>query len=43
MKKEYVKPQAVLTETLESFCENTSNVSGEYGLDHSTAFDDLFE
>lgn len=43
MKKEYVRPQAVLVESLDIFCAVSLSTSGEYGLDHSDIIDDLYE
>ena len=41
MKKEYIKPQAMLVETLDSYCElNLEGISG-YGADHTIIIDGL--
>lgn len=43
MKKEYIKPQAMLVETLDSYCElNLEGISG-YGADHTIIIDGLYE
>ena len=45
MIKEYIKPSALLVDSLSNYCLDLKliNTSGEYGLDHSDIVDDLYE
>ncbi len=44
MKKEYIKPQAMLVETLDSYCLGSQlKETSAYGDDHSVIVDSLYE